>query len=118
MSSDLISLHIGDRILEVNGTPVKDQPIESIENLIQHSDTVLQVILLSRTSYNANSTEISATYCHHMLVNYGLNIETSALYISADHRARSRCSIAATDIPIAVRGDVDVHWKSKNEPGE
>lgn len=45
MSSDLISLHIGDRILEVNGTPVKDQPIENIENLIQYSDTVLQVIL-------------------------------------------------------------------------
>lgn len=48
MSSDLISLHIGDRILEVNGTPVKDQPVESIENLIQYSDTVLQV---SRTKY-------------------------------------------------------------------
>lgn len=43
MSSDLISLHIGDRILEVNGTPVKDQPIENIENLIQYSDTVVQV---------------------------------------------------------------------------
>ncbi|XP_016919696.2 LIM domain kinase 1 isoform X2 [Apis cerana] len=45
MSSDLISLHIGDRILEVNGTPVKDQPIESIENLIQYSDTVLQLTI-------------------------------------------------------------------------
>lgn len=43
MSSDLISLHIGDRILEVNGTPVKNQPVENIENLIQYSDTVLQV---------------------------------------------------------------------------
>ena len=43
MSSDLISLHIGDRILEVNGTPVKDQPVENIENLIQYSDTVVQV---------------------------------------------------------------------------
>lgn len=43
MSSDLMSLHIGDRILEVNGTPVKEQPIESIENLIRYSDTVLQV---------------------------------------------------------------------------
>lgn len=43
MSSDLISLHIGDRILEINGTPVKDQPVENIENLIQYSDTVLQV---------------------------------------------------------------------------
>ncbi|XP_043250509.1 LIM domain kinase 1 isoform X2 [Colletes gigas] len=45
MSSDLISLHIGDRILEVNGTPVKDQPIENIENLIQYSDTVLQLTI-------------------------------------------------------------------------
>ncbi|OXU31192.1 hypothetical protein TSAR_001653 [Trichomalopsis sarcophagae] len=45
MSSDLMSLHIGDRILEVNGTPVKDQPIESIENLIKYSDTVLQLTI-------------------------------------------------------------------------
>ncbi|XP_043486635.1 LIM domain kinase 1 isoform X1 [Polistes fuscatus] len=45
MSSDLMSLHIGDRILEVNGTPVKDQPVESIENLIQYSDTVLQLTI-------------------------------------------------------------------------
>ncbi|XP_043509205.1 LIM domain kinase 1 isoform X2 [Frieseomelitta varia] len=45
MSSDLISLHIGDRILEVNGTPVKDQPIENIENLIQYSDTVVQLTI-------------------------------------------------------------------------
>lgn len=52
MSSDLISLHIGDRILEVNGTPVKDQPVENIENLIQYSDTVLQV-----------SLRIFETYC-------------------------------------------------------
>ncbi|GLH05264.1 LIM domain kinase 1 [Gryllus bimaculatus] len=45
MSSDLMSLHIGDRILEVNGTPVKDQPIENIENLIRYSDTVLQLTI-------------------------------------------------------------------------
>lgn len=59
MSSDLISLHIGDRILEVNGTPVKDQPVENIENLIQYSDTVLQVsifqnILFRRYYYYCN----------------------------------------------------------------
>jgi ribosome recycling factor len=29
----------------VNGTPVKDQPIENIENLIRYSDTVLQVCI-------------------------------------------------------------------------
>ncbi|XP_043482401.1 LIM domain kinase 1 isoform X1 [Leptopilina heterotoma] len=45
MSNDLMSLHIGDRILEVNGTPVKDQPIESIENLIRYSDSVLQLTI-------------------------------------------------------------------------
>ncbi|XP_054279622.1 LIM domain kinase 1 [Macrosteles quadrilineatus] len=45
VSSDLMSLHIGDRILEVNGTPVKDQPIENIENLIRYSDTVLQLTI-------------------------------------------------------------------------
>lgn len=44
MPSDLMTLHVGDRILEVNGTPVKDQPIENIENLIKYSDTILQVI--------------------------------------------------------------------------
>lgn len=53
MSSDLISLHIGDRILEINGTPVKDQPIESIENLIQHSDTVLQVNFILQRQFTS-----------------------------------------------------------------
>ncbi|XP_012288985.1 LIM domain kinase 1 isoform X2 [Orussus abietinus] len=45
MSNDLMSLHIGDRILEVNGTPVKEQPIENIEHLIRYSDTVLQLTI-------------------------------------------------------------------------
>ncbi|XP_075218396.1 LIM domain kinase 1 [Lycorma delicatula] len=45
VNNDLMSLHIGDRILEVNGTPVKDQPIENIENLIRYSDTVLQLTI-------------------------------------------------------------------------
>lgn len=43
VNNDLMSLHIGDRILEVNGTPVRDTPLENIENLIRYSDTVLQV---------------------------------------------------------------------------
>lgn len=38
-----MSLHIGDKILEVNGTPVRDQPIENIENLMRNSNSVLQV---------------------------------------------------------------------------
>lgn len=43
VSCGLMALHIGDRILEINGTPIKDQPISQIEHLICYSDTVLQV---------------------------------------------------------------------------
>lgn len=43
LSNEIMSLHIGDKILEVNGTPIKDQPIENIENLMKNSNSVLQV---------------------------------------------------------------------------
>ncbi|XKL64386.1 hypothetical protein PGB90_004472 [Kerria lacca] len=45
LSSEIMSLHIGDKILEVNGTPIKDQPIENIENLIRNSNSVLQLTI-------------------------------------------------------------------------
>lgn len=45
-AADLMSLHIGDRILEVNGRPVQDYCIEDIENLIASSQDVLQVSML------------------------------------------------------------------------
>jgi len=45
VSTDLMSLHIGDRILEVNGSPVCDQPVENIERLIQCSDQALQLTI-------------------------------------------------------------------------
>lgn len=38
-------LHIGDKILEVNGEPVKDQPLENIENLLKFSDRVVQLTI-------------------------------------------------------------------------
>lgn len=41
-----MSLHVGDRILEVNGLPVTEQSLNDIENLIRYSDRVLQVSLL------------------------------------------------------------------------
>jgi LIM domain kinase 1 len=40
-----MSLHIGDRILEVNGTPVKDMQLENIEKLIESTDKVLQLTI-------------------------------------------------------------------------
>lgn len=43
VNNDLMSLHIGDHILEINGTPVKDTPLENVENLLRYSDKVLQV---------------------------------------------------------------------------
>lgn len=38
-----MQLHIGDRILEVNGEPVAEQPLEKVENLLRYSNQVLQV---------------------------------------------------------------------------
>ncbi|KAL0267249.1 UNVERIFIED_CONTAM: hypothetical protein PYX00_009578 [Menopon gallinae] len=52
VTSELVSLHIGDKILEVNGTPVKDQPIESIENIIKYSDTMVQLTIEHDPSSN------------------------------------------------------------------
>lgn len=45
MSADLMSLHIGDRILEVNGSPIGNQPIQEIENLLRCSDQSLQLTI-------------------------------------------------------------------------
>ncbi|XP_050292721.1 LIM domain kinase 1 isoform X2 [Anthonomus grandis grandis] len=45
VNNDLMSLHIGDKILEINGMPVKDTPIENVENLLRYSDTVLQLTI-------------------------------------------------------------------------
>ncbi|XP_060534465.1 LIM domain kinase 1 isoform X2 [Cylas formicarius] len=45
VNNDLMSLHIGDKILEINGMPVKDTPIENVEHLLLYSDTVLQLTI-------------------------------------------------------------------------
>ncbi|XP_057667372.1 LIM domain kinase 1 isoform X2 [Diorhabda carinulata] len=45
VNNDLMSLHIGDKILEINGMPVKDTSLENVENLLRYSDTVLQLTI-------------------------------------------------------------------------
>ncbi|XP_037935116.1 LIM domain kinase 1-like isoform X2 [Teleopsis dalmanni] len=40
---NLANLHIGDRILEVNGTPVSDTSIEHIDKLIRSTEKILQL---------------------------------------------------------------------------
>ncbi|GAB6033536.1 hypothetical protein CHUAL_013410 [Chamberlinius hualienensis] len=37
VNPDLMALHIGDKILEVNGTPVKDQSLSEIEEIIRNN---------------------------------------------------------------------------------
>lgn len=46
-----MSLHIGDKILEINGMPVRDTPLENVENLLRYSDTVIQVEKYFRLVY-------------------------------------------------------------------
>ncbi|KAK3865597.1 hypothetical protein Pcinc_028808 [Petrolisthes cinctipes] len=44
-AADLMSLHVGDRILEVNGRPVEDHCIQDIENLIACSHDAIQLTI-------------------------------------------------------------------------
>uniref|UniRef100_A0A182WEF6 LIM domain kinase 1 n=1 Tax=Anopheles minimus TaxID=112268 RepID=A0A182WEF6_9DIPT len=37
LNSDLMSLRVGEKVLEVNGTPVRDVPLEGLQNLIEAS---------------------------------------------------------------------------------
>ncbi|KFM64221.1 LIM domain kinase 1, partial [Stegodyphus mimosarum] len=45
MSPDLMSIHVGDRILEVNGVPVRNQALEEIEEMIKSANKPLQLTI-------------------------------------------------------------------------
>lgn len=45
VNEDLMSLHIGDKILEINGTPVRETALDTVENLLRYSDNVLQLTI-------------------------------------------------------------------------
>lgn len=45
VSPDLMSIHVGDRILEINGVPVQNQALEEIEELIKAAEKPLHLTI-------------------------------------------------------------------------
>lgn len=43
LGGELMSINDGDKILEVNGSPVKDHNPENLENMLNNPESVLQV---------------------------------------------------------------------------
>lgn len=108
VNNELMSLHIGDRILEVNGTPVKDTSLENIENLIRYSDTVLQVSITQLLPNAYAEIAISVLFC---FVQRLLCILYYVLF-SAYNRARPWSDISAETVipaaPVCELADHDI----------
>lgn len=68
-AADLMSLHVGDRILEVNGRPVEDHCIDDIENLIVCSRDAVQVSFICIDLYDLEGSHfILHSFC--LLLNF------------------------------------------------
>ncbi|KFB46517.1 hypothetical protein ZHAS_00014509 [Anopheles sinensis] len=71
LNSDLMSLRVGDKVLEVNGTPVRDVPLENLQNLIENSaGKVLQLtvehdpeLVDQQQQQRSVNGVLSASYC-------------------------------------------------------
>lgn len=62
-SCGLMTLHIGDKILEINGTPIHDQPLNVIERVLCYSDTVLQLTIEHDPDSSRPGTRASLYSC-------------------------------------------------------
>ncbi|KAL1502710.1 hypothetical protein ABEB36_007817 [Hypothenemus hampei] len=113
VNNDLMSLHIGDKILEINGMPVRDTPLENVENLLRYSDTVLQLTIehdpdsISRkisqlTSISHNNSPLTTTKSDTNIPinnNIPLDIKSfgSSDYVNDEERSRSSENIICSE---------------------
>ncbi|XP_022831823.1 LIM domain kinase 1 isoform X2 [Spodoptera litura] len=64
-SCGVLTLHIGDRILEINGTPVKNRPLDEIERALGRPDTVIQLTIEHTADTNMKRTQTNTqTHAH------------------------------------------------------
>ncbi|XP_042860395.1 LIM domain kinase 1-like [Penaeus japonicus] len=97
-AADLMSLHIGDRILEVNGRPVQDYCIEDIENLIACSQDVLQLTI------EHDPEEVSSR-------------RQSFPFLSSNRPALSTCEQAEKDVTVLVNSGYWIDHSSRRHEG-
>ncbi|XP_049879395.1 LIM domain kinase 1 isoform X2 [Pectinophora gossypiella] len=59
----LLTLHIGDRILEINGSPVKNRTLDEIERTLARPDAVIQLTIEHNSETANNNTLTKRTPC-------------------------------------------------------
>ncbi|KAJ8710992.1 hypothetical protein PYW07_008234 [Mythimna separata] len=63
-SCGVLTLHIGDRILEINGTPVRNRPLDEIERALGRPDAVIQLTIEHTPETNTKRTQTNTTHAH------------------------------------------------------
>nr|XP_049699231.1 LIM domain kinase 1 isoform X2 [Helicoverpa armigera] len=64
-SCGVLTLHIGDRILEINGTPVRNRPLDDIERALARTDAVIQLTIEHTPDTNTKRTQANTqTHAH------------------------------------------------------
>lgn len=63
MNAELMSLHVGDRVIEINGQTVRNNSFEDIRKLIQETDHTLQLTIEhDPTDYSTSSSTDTPKY--------------------------------------------------------
>ncbi|OCT91474.1 LIM domain kinase 1-like isoform X2 [Xenopus laevis] len=78
------SIHIGDRILEINGTPIRSVPLDKIDVLIQETSRLLQLTI----EHDPHETPTMPSHCAEITVRRQRPVIRSC---SIDHSPGSSC---------------------------